>query len=273
VETITPEIVKSTVPGRHRTNLENNKRSFDVISFKTSGRVAALAIVAIGMPAYAGAQGSQVDARSISVTGRGEAWGPPDQAQISAGVQTRAATVVEAAQENQAVIERIMEALEEQGIDEKDIQTANYSIWPEQDHAEPRGPRQMRITGYRVSNVVNVTVDDIEKVGEVLAAVTNAGANSIHGVHFSVEDTAALEQRARGVAMDDARARAASLAELADVELGEVLTISTSTGPGYPIPMMSRRGMEMADAAAPVPGISPGEQSVSVEIHVTFALR
>jgi hypothetical protein len=226
----------------------------------------------MGMPAYTAAQSGPADARSISVTGQGEASGPPDQAQISAGVQTRAETVVQAARENQAAIERIMEALKKQNIDQQDIQTANYSIWPEQDH-DPRQASQVRITGFRVSNVVNVTVDDIEKVGDVLAAVTNAGANSIHGVQFSVEDSAALEQRAREAAMVDARAKAESLATLAEVELGEVLTISTSAGPGYPVPMMARRGMETADMAAAAPGISPGQQSVSVQIHATFAIR
>jgi hypothetical protein len=232
-----------------------------------------LAIIAVGLCGVAAAQNGADSVRSISVTGQGEASGPPDRAQISAGVQTLATTVAQASQQNQAIVDAIMRALAQQGVDKKDIQTANYSIWPEQQH-DPQQVNQVRITGYHVSNVVTVIVEAIDKVGEVLAAVTNAGANSIHGVNFMVEDTAALEQRARAAAMTDARAQAAELAKLAGVGLGEVLTISTSSGGGYPVPMMAGRGGDymMAEAAA-VPGISPGQLSVNVQVYVTFAIR
>lgn len=230
-------------------------------------QVAMVASLAIGMPVCGMAEGDAISGRSISVTGTGEAFGAPDRAQISAGVQSFATTVAAASRDNQASVERIMGALDDQGIDAEDIQTANYSIWPEQDH-DPRQAGQITITGYRVSNMVNVTIDDIDKVGEVLAAVTNAGANSINGVNFSVEDSSALEQSAQKAAMEDARARAEALAELAGVELGDVLTISTSPSPGYFGAMMARGA---ADAA--VPGISRGQLSVSVQVNLTFAIR
>ncbi len=243
------------------------------MTMRTFGQAALLAMIAIGMSGNAEAQGEPAAARSISVTGQGEASGPPDRAQISAGVQTVATTVAQSSRENQAIVEAIMRALGQQGIDEKNIQTSNYSIWPEQQH-DPQQTNQIRITGYHVSNVVTIIVEDIDKVGEVLAAVTNAGANSLHGVNFMVEDSAALEQRARAAAMADARARADELAKLAGVELGEVLTISMPSGGGYPVPMMAGRGGDymMAEAAA-VPGISPGQLSVNVQVYVSFAIH
>jgi uncharacterized protein YggE len=164
-----------------------------------------------------------------------------------------------------------MKALDEQGIEKQAIQTANYSIWPDQ-RQDPRGNGEIAITGYNVNNIVNVTVDDIDKVSTVLAAITNAGANSIQGINFGVKDTAALEQNARAAAMSDARARAKALADLASVQLGEVLTISMSAGGGPPMPMMRESRFDMA-SAAPVPGISPGQLSVSVQVYVTFAIR
>jgi uncharacterized protein len=206
-------------------------------------------------------------ARSVSVTGEGQASGTPDQAEVTAGVQILADTVIEATRENESIIEKIMEALGEQGIPPEQIQTSNYSIWAEQNYEEPR---QNRISGYRVSNVVNVKIDDIDKIGDVLAAVINAGANSIHGIQFGVKDPAALEEQAREAAMANARARAEALARLAGVQLGEVLSISTSYSGGPPRPMMAR-SYDMAEAAAP--SISPGQQSLSVQIHATFAIR
>ena len=233
--------------------------------------VAATAIIAlmtVGLVSCTDQHSTFVDTRSVSVTGMGEASGVPDQAEVSAGVQILADTVLEATQENQSIVEKIMAALEEQGIPEERIQTSNYSIWAEQDYQEPR---QNRISGYRVSNVVSIRIDDVSKVGDVLAAVTNAGANSIHGIQFGVKDTAALEQDARKAAMEDARARAEALATLAGVQLGEVLSISTSYGAGPPGPMMAR-SFEMADVAS-APGVSPGQQSVNVQVNVSFAIR
>ncbi len=242
------------------------------MSLRILGQAALLAMIAVALSGAAWAQGEPAAVRSVSVTGQGEASGPPDRAQISAGVQTIATTVAQASQQNQAIVDAIMRALAQQDIDKKNIQTSNYSIWPEQQH-DPQQINQVRITGYNVSNVVTVIVEDIDKVGEVLAAVTNAGANSIHGVQFMVEDTAALEQRARAAAMADARAQAEELAKLAGVELGEVLTISMSSGGGYPVPMMEARGGYMMSDAAAVPGISPGQLSVNIQVYVTFAIH
>lgn len=235
----------------------------------------ALSILALAAPASPAAPAGHLQpARSISVTGQGEAFGKPDLAQIDAGVQTFEDTVVEASRQNQAVVDRIFQALEEQGIDESDIQTANYSIWAEQEYPRPgEGDNKPRITGYRVSNIVHVKVRDIDGVGDVLAAVTDAGANSVNGIQFTVEDSDALEAQARRLAMADARSRAESLAGLAGVELGEVLAISMSSAPGFPRPYAAARMMEMADAGAPVPGIVAGQQSVSVNIDVTYAIR
>lgn len=236
-----------------------------------AARLAVTILLAAVLAGNAVAQSDQSARRSLSVTGQGEASGPPDQAQITAGVQTLAETVADASRQNQAIVEKIMQALEDQGIAEEDIQTSGYNIWPEQRH-DPRGSGEVEITGYRVSNIVNVVVRDIEKVGEVLAAVTNAGANSVHGIQFMAEDTAALEERARAAAMADARARAEALAELAGVELGEVLTISMSSGGSHPRPMAGRFSVEAVDVA-PVPGVSPGQLSVNAQVHVTFAIH
>lgn len=233
-------------------------------------RAVVLCMMLLVAPGFAAAQEPASGFRNITVIGQGEAAGPPDLATINAGVQTLAATVAESSRDNQAIIERIMRALDEEGIEAKDIQTADYSIWPEQQH-DPRGSGEITITGYRVNNTVRVTVRDIERLGKVIAAVTDAGANAIHGIGFSVEDSAALEASARAAAMADARTRAESLAELAGVDLGRVMQVSMSPGGGYPVPMMGGR-MEMANSAS-VPGISTGQLSITVQVQVTYEIR
>lgn len=211
--------------------------------------------------------GQADEGSAITVVGRGEAFGEPDQANVQIGVEIFAETVEEATDENQAILDRIMAALEEQGIAPEDIQTTNYSLWAEQRHSESGFEG---ITGYRVSNLVNVTVRDINGLGEVLAAVTEAGANSIHGVTFSVSDPAALEAEARAAAMEDARARAEELAGLAELELGEVKVVSEVTS-GPPIsPLGFGGGFAVEEAAMSQPGISPGQLSFQAQVQVTF---
>lgn len=239
-----------------------------MIAARNATLLMTVTLLAIGTAGCTDAHIGETRSRTVTVTGTGEAQGAPDEAQINAGVQSVADTVVAASRDNEAKVRRIMQALAEQGIEEKDIGTTNYNIWPQQDFENGRPT----VTGYQVSNAVVVTIKDIAKVGDVLAAVTNAGANTVHGIHFGVSDTDALENQARERAMADARRRAESLAGLAGVELGEVVTLSTSTGPNYR-PMMESAAMRMSTDAAPTPTIAPGQQSVSVHIQVTYTIH
>jgi uncharacterized protein YggE len=207
---------------------------------------------------------------SITVVGQGKAFGTPDQAQAQIGVDIFAETVDEAANQNQATFDQLMAALTDLGIAQEDIQTSNYSVWAEQRYNENGIPEG--IAGYRVTNQVNVTIRDISKVSDVLAAAIDAGANSIYGVSFSVADPAALEAEARAAAMADAEQRAASLAELGNVELGGISIISEVIG--SPVqPLLRDMGAGGAAELASAPGISPGQLSFQVQVQVTYALQ
>lgn len=203
----------------------------------------------------------------ITVVGQGEAYGTPDRAEIQVGVETFTPTVSEATVQNEATLQQIMDTLAAQGIPAEDIQTTNYSLWAEQIYGE-NGPEG--IAGYRINNQVNVTIRDINQVSEVLTAVTEAGANSIYGINFSVADPAALEEEARAAAMSDAAVRGDSLANLARVELGEVIMISEVIG--QPIAPMGG-GMAMAEMSSVGPSISPGQLSYHVQVQVTFGIQ
>jgi len=157
-------------------------------------------------------------ARTITVVGQGSARIEPDVARVSIGVEAMAETVADAVEENKTKMTSILAALEETGVAEKDIQTMHYSIQFE------RYPEPMpRVSGsesgepkpqYRVSNMVNVSIRDLDKVGGVLDAVVEAGANNIWGVSFGLEDPKAAQTEARSNATADALARAEALAEL-----------------------------------------------------------
>lgn len=207
---------------------------------------------------------------SVTVVGSGEAFGQPDEAHVQIGVETFNADVSQATAENEATLQAVMATLEEHGIAAEDIQTSNYNLWAEQKYGE-NGPEG--IAGYRVSNQLSVTIRDIDKVGEVLTAVTEAGANSIYGVSFSVADPAALEAEAREAAIANARERAESLAELSSVTLGDIQVISEVIGQ-VPLPMMGLGGGGGAFAAEGGPtSISPGQLSYQVQVQVTYGIE
>lgn len=231
-------------------------------------------LVAACSPAPAQPAAAQVEANAptggITVVGEGEAFGEPDEASVQIGVETFAETVAEATSTNESNVQAVMSALQDIGIEAADIQTSNYSVWAEQRYSES-GPEG--IAGYRVTNQVHVKIRDIQQVGAVIGAVTEAGANSIHGISFSVADPAALEAEARAAAIDNAREKAASLAELSGVELGEVVSVTEVIGQhGIPLGLGSGGARDMAEQSA-APGVSPGELSYGVQIQVTFAIR
>ena len=89
---------------------------------------------------------------------------------------------------------------------------------------------------YRVSNMVNVTIRDLDSVGDVLDAVIEAGANDIWGITFAIDDPSEAQDEARAGAIEDALARAGALAELNGVELGPVMSVTEVIG-STPIPM------------------------------------
>lgn len=206
---------------------------------------------------------------TIAVTGSGTAYGAPDIATAQIGVQTRDADAVKAVSANTAKMTAIIAALKAQGISDKDIQTTNFSVSAQQDvdaNGQPKGTMT-----FIVENTVNITVRDLTKVGEVLSASVDAGANTIYGVTYSVADQAALEGQARDMAMADAKARAAQLAKDAGTTLDGPITISETMNNG-PEPFFARASAPAAGGSAPVP-VQSGQISVQIQVNVTYQMH
>ena len=205
---------------------------------------------------------------TISVRGSGEVRHEPDMAEINVGVVTEAETAAAAVASNNEKMNQLLQALRQQGLDEKDIQTSNFQIMPQRQH-DPEGRRPPRTTGYQVTNQVHITVRDLPKLGEILDAAVQQGANEVHGIQFSISDQSELAQQALKKAVAHARQKAEALAEGADVTLGPVLRIREASEEP-PQPMMGR-AMMMAEADR-VP-ISPGSMTVRADVSVTYTIR
>jgi len=209
--------------------------------------------------------------RAITVVGSGKVSLVPDIARINVGAEARASTVAEAKAQVDQQIAAIVAALQELGVAEKDIQTSHYGIYFEREPfpgpVREEGAAQEMQGAYHVSNMLEVTVRDVNQAGEVLDGVVEAGANQVYGVTFTVSDDSKWQSEARAMAVADAQARAEELATLAGIELGDVLTISEVIG-GSPVPMaFAERAMGGGG------GIAPGELEMSTQVQVTFALQ
>ena len=135
------------------------------------------------------AQGDTANAHTITVAGEGEASATPDVAYVTVGVQTQGATAASVVAENSRRMSAVLDAMRARGLGARDLQTSGLSVSPQFD-------RSQEITGYQATNSVTVTVNEVERAGELLDAALAAGANRIGGLRFGIRDTAVLHQRA-----------------------------------------------------------------------------
>lgn len=238
--------------------------------------LAASSIARVGAPSVAKAaslqQGtaSEVSApRTLSVNGVGRVTLDPDIAYIYIGVQTENKDAAEAVTENGGKAQNVADALKTLKIDPKDIQTTNFSIFPQQQFDE-----QGKQTGttYVVNNTVYVTLRDLEAVGEIIDTAVKAGANSINNIQFDVADRSTALSEARKAAVVDARQQAEELAEAAGVKLVAVQTLSSYSS-GVPMPIADGKGggAFLADAAAAP--ISAGQLILQVDVSLVYIIE
>jgi uncharacterized protein len=206
---------------------------------------------------------------AISVTGEASISVPPDRAEIDAGVSTDAKTAREASEANNAAMGKVIAALKGSGIDEKDMQTSRLSLQAQYSTSAPNRAGQTTIVGYRVSNRVTIRLKDVGKVASVIDTLVGAGANDIGNINFMVSNASKLLDDAREKAVADARRKAEIYARAAGVTLGAPLSISEE---GAPQPVFRAKMAAPMAAAAPTP-IAQGEETLSVSVGVTWAIK
>ena len=208
----------------------------------------------------------------IWVTGEGKVTAVPDIATLRLGIEAQEATVAEAQTQASEAMDRVMAALKDNGVAEKDIQTQYFSVRQRTRWDELMG--QEVVIGYRVSNMVTAKIRDIDNAGSIIDAVVKAGGDltRIDSISFSIDDPSAYFGEAREKAMADAEAKAEQMASLAGVRLGKPTYISES---GYlPPPIYPRVAYEEIPmpAPAPPPPISLGEMELTLTVQIAYAI-
>ncbi|MGF1456026.1 MAG: SIMPL domain-containing protein [Alphaproteobacteria bacterium] len=238
---------------------------FSTVRSACLGLCAAVAVILItGTPARA-----DETPRTLRLTGTGSVSARPDMATLSLGVVTNGDTAKTALSRNSAAMTNVFRVLETNEIPGRDVQTSGFSVRPvfkRQPRGASSGDTAPEIIGYTVRNGVTVSVRNLERVGTLIDALVEDGANEFRGLSFGFADPEPLMDGARRAAAADVRRKAALYAEAMDVTLGPIRSINEQSS-GRPRAMSA--GLMRTEAAVPV---AAGESELSMTLSVVYEL-
>jgi hypothetical protein len=211
---------------------------------------------------------ADTNASGITISAQGQVMAKPDVAYINLGVSTTALTAQEAMKENNAALAAVIAKLESLGVAKKDMQTGYISLNPQTTPIKPGETGADKITSYWANNTLNVTINDLTKVGEILDAAITAGANTVNGIRFGVKDSSKLNDQALTEAVKTARAKADLVAEGLGLKVTSVQSVSIDSYVGSEPVYAKMAAGGMRDSAS-VP-IEAGELTFTASVRVTF---
>jgi uncharacterized protein YggE len=234
------------------------------------------ALILAGSAAAASAQTTPVvadtmfRATTLNLSAYGESRVAPDMATISLGVQNQAPTAAQAIRDNANKMSRVIAALKKAGLTDREIQTSNLSLNPQYVYQENLPPR---LTGYQASNQVTVTVHELSRVGQMVDATVDAGADTVGGISFGIDKPRQAEDAARLDAVASLNAKADLYAKAMGYRIVRLVTMSEGGGynpspPPMPMYAMAASKREMDSSTQ----VAPGEMKVRVDVSATYEL-
>ena len=216
---------------------------------------------------------------TITVQGDGQATLAPDVAHISFSVQNTSATVADAQAATTKQANAAIDFVKKQGIADKDVKTLSYNISPQYAYPNPCPAgalcpdynRSPKITGYQVSETIQITMRDLSRVGTLLGGLGKLEVQNVNGPDFALDDATAGYSAARADAINKAKSQANLLAAQLGVRLGKIVNFSESSGGGpiYEVGMMSAK----VNTGAPAPSVPLGENTYHASVSVTYEIR
>lgn len=222
--------------------------------------------------------------RGIRVDAEGQISVEPDTARVTVGIEVEGQEIGQLRETANTRMNDVIDSLTGEGIDEADIRTVAYDIHTVDDSRPPQPvPEDTEEDSddgasdeptYRLIQLLEVKVSDIDMTGDVIDLALDAGANRINGIRFEVEDRAGAIEQARERAVENARAKAEHLAQLTGMNLGAPLSIQERSpslpAAGYDGAAAIEQEMAEADTAAP---IQPGESTITVSVNIVYGIE
>ncbi len=241
---------------------------------------------------------SATTTNTVSFDGEGKVFAKPDIAAISFSIVTEATTSKAAQDSNSQKSNKVVAFLKSQGIDDKDIKTTGYNVYPQYSYPRPMplgvevqsapsapsgaggttAPQYYdpnpKISGYQVNQTFEVKVRDLEKVSAILDGLVTQGANQVNNLGFQVDDIEKVKDEARAMAIKNAKEKASKLQRQIGIRLGKI--VNYSEGNNYPGPYyMEAKAMDGRGGAAvpPTPSVPAGENEITVNVSITYQIR
>ncbi|MDP2685226.1 MAG: SIMPL domain-containing protein [bacterium] len=209
--------------------------------------------------------------RTITLEAVGKVITKPDIAVTSMGMTSEGKTVAEAQDKNTKVMNDLIAGLKALEIEEADIQTSNYNIYPQYDYLESEG---RVLKGYTVSQNVEIKIRDLEKVNQVISLAGEVGANNVGGLNFTIDDMDVYLDEARVDAMKKIGEKAAVLRKSLGVQFVSIVSYNEYSGNGYPTPMYAMKSMDFGmGGGESAPSIESGSTEVNLNVNVVFEIN
>jgi uncharacterized protein YggE len=239
----------------------------------TTRNIVRVLLIALTVPLMAVAalaqEPSERPARpSLRATGEALVTARPDQAEIDIGVLTQAANAKDAADQNAVKLDAVIAALRKVLGQGADIKTISYSLSP--NYIYPREGGQPRVSGYTATNIVQVKINDLKQVGAVIDTATQAGANNIHSLQFTLKNDEDVRAQALREAAGKAKAKTEAIAAALGLKITRVL-FAEESGPVVR-PVYARMEAMQARADAPTP-VEPGTIEVRATVTLTVEVQ
>lgn len=206
---------------------------------------------------------------TITVSGQGEVYADPDLSVVNFSVITEKDTVDQALQTNKEKMNRVIARLKDQGIEKKDLKTTTFNIQPRYEWYEETSRKEgkRKLVGYEVTQELQVKIRNLGTVGEVIQEATDAGANKVGNVQFTLENREQFKKKAREKAIEQAKGKAEEISSQLGVELVKIVNFSEDFYTPRPY-----FGVMKEQAAGGAPEVEPGQNKVEVSVSVTYEI-
>jgi uncharacterized protein len=208
---------------------------------------------------------------TISIIGEASLDKKPDIALLRIGMENEAQTVSKAQQENSETMNSVIEYLKEQEIQEKDLKTSNYSIYPRYEYNHETGKR--RLAAYRVEQNINIKIRDFSKISSILNQVTKLGANQIGNITFTIDDEIAAQSEVRALAIQEAKRKAKILAKQLNIKIGDLVDFHESANEQNIYYRDKLEGYGAVSDSVAAPQIEPGTTEITSQVTLIYEIN
>lgn len=211
-------------------------------------------------------------ANTITISATSEVYAKPDLAITTFSVVTEAKTVGKAMQDNATKMNEVIAFVKSQGVEEKDLKTTNFNVSPRYEWDEEW--RNRTLVGYEVTQSLQVKMRDLAKIGDIIQGATDAGANEMGDLQFTIDNEDSLKEEVRAKAIEEAKTKAKTLAGQLGIKLVKIISFSENGVMPiyYPMTAKSSEALGMGGGTT-APDIQTGENKITVTVSLTYQIR